>query len=136
MSAGGSAASSRNIWYSDDPGGVVRAHGSSRVPLPAMSAPFTLLERRIPPMQDEDVSVRILDEPHVADAGVLDTDHFGANRSDLVDRQCDVRDTQRNAALVRNEFLPVLFRCPEVEGDVRGLDLALHELALGKPEHV
>jgi hypothetical protein len=32
--AGGSAASSRHIWYSDVPGGVLRTHGSSLLPLP------------------------------------------------------------------------------------------------------
>jgi hypothetical protein len=32
--AGGSAESSRHIWYSDVPGGVFRTHGSSFVPLP------------------------------------------------------------------------------------------------------
>jgi hypothetical protein len=32
--AGGSAASSRYIWYSEVPGGVFSTHGSSLVPLP------------------------------------------------------------------------------------------------------
>ena len=34
MMAGGSPASSRYIWYSDVPGGVLSTHGSALVPLP------------------------------------------------------------------------------------------------------
>src|SRR5262245_11744769 len=41
MSSGGSAVSSRYIWYSDVPGGVFRTHGSSAVPVPEAAVPMS-----------------------------------------------------------------------------------------------
>ncbi len=49
MIAGGSAASSRYIWYSDVPGGVLRTHGSALVPVPVWFAMVASSRDRIYP---------------------------------------------------------------------------------------
>jgi hypothetical protein len=56
-------------------------------------------------VEDQHVAVRILDEAHVADAGVLDPQHLRPGRPKLLDSRLDVGDAKREAGDGRLESL-------------------------------
>src|SRR5256885_10497546 len=92
--------------------------------------------RRVPPVEDDGVAVRVPDEAHVADAAVLDAHDLRARGASLVDCRADVRDAESHAGDVRREHLAVVLGVPERERHVRRLDLALRHRARNKPKHV
>src|SRR5438132_8695501 len=67
----------------------------------------------VPPVEDHDIAVWILYEAHAANAGVLDSDHFGAGGTRLINSRFDVGDTEGDAILVRDEVLALLLRHPK-----------------------
>jgi len=64
-------------------------------------------------MEDYDISVWILYEAHVADAGVFDSDHLRAGGARLLDGRLDIGDLEGDAILVRDELLALLLRSPK-----------------------
>src|SRR5207247_11311244 len=73
----------------------------------------TLSARGVPPMEDHDISVWILYEAHVADAGVFDSDHLRAGGARLLDGRLDIGDLEGDAILVRDELLALFLRSPK-----------------------
>ena len=58
-------------------------------------------------MEDDRVPVEVLDEAHVADARVVDPQHLGSGRPNLLDRRRDVGHAECEPAGVRDELLAV-----------------------------
>ena len=75
-------------------------------------------------MQDQDVPVRILEEPHVTDAGVdrvAEEPHAG--RLELRPGRRDIGDAESDPGRVRGEGDVLRLRLPQRERDVAGLEL-------------
>src|SRR5919198_6452698 len=91
----------------------------------------------IPLVENDDIAVGVLEEAHVADAGVERVaEELDAFRLEFSPRLGDVGDADSEAGLVRLELDPLLLGIPERERHVRGLDLGALVLALRDPEHV
>src|SRR3990170_3286749 len=93
---------------------------------------------RVATVEDDRVPIRVAEEAHVANAGVvcalveeLDTSAF-----EFLSCSGDVRDADREACHVRLEREALLLRLPERERYVGRLDLTVRVLGLRETKHV
>src|SRR5215204_596408 len=77
----------------------------------------------VAPVEDQHVAVGILDEAHVAHAAVSDSHDLRAGGTKLLDGRLDVGYAERNPIFVRDEGDVLLLRFPELQRDVRDLEV-------------
>src|SRR5205823_13408156 len=91
---------------------------------------------RVPAVEDHDITVRVPDKTHLADASVLDTNHLAPGAAHFFYRRIDVGDPKSDSAFVGNEHLAILLRHPKRQRQTRRLCFARGVRAYSQPEHV